>query len=95
MSVLSQDDLWALRGLVQKCGWGEFMGHVAGLMAEQADKVQRDSEQDKNLFACHNTLTALRTHFAKCGHFDYRKHGELLEPHQLEILNKYPPGGDK
>lgn len=88
---LSQKDLWTLRGLVQKCGWGEFMQHVGGLMAEQADKVQRDSEEDKNLYQCSITIHALDEFFQKCGQFDYRKCGGMIDLEDMAILNQYPP----
>ena len=90
-NALSQTDLWILRGLVQKCGWGEFMRHIGGLMAEQADKVPRDSEEDKNLFNCSRTIHALDEFFEKCGWFDYRDFEPMLDQEALQILTQYPP----
>ncbi len=92
MNNLTQTDLWQLRALVQKSGWGEFMSHIAGLMAEQADKVLPGSEQDHNLFQCSNTINALRPFFIKCGYFDYSQHTSML-PDQaaIDILKRYPP----
>lgn len=88
---LSQEDLMVLRGLVQKAGWGQFMSHVAGLMAEQADKVPRHSEEDKNLFQCSNTLSALHEFFEKCGQFDYLKFSSCFSPEDVAILERYKP----
>jgi|688.fasta_scaffold1077810_2 hypothetical protein len=90
-NALSQTDLWTLRGLVQKCGWGEFMRHIGSLMAEQADKVPRDSEEDKNLFNCSRTIHALDEFFEKCGQFDYRVFEPMINQEALQILNQYPP----
>lgn len=78
MNDLTQEELWHMRALIQRIGWGKFMRHVGSLMAEQADKVQRDSEQDHNLFQCSNTIHALDPFFQKCGYFDYRKMGGLI-----------------
>ena len=88
---LSQADLWMLRALIQKAGWGEFMRHVGSLMAEQADKVKRDSEEDKNLFQCSNTIHALDPFFQKCGAFDYRKFTEMIPAEYLAMLKDYLP----
>ncbi len=74
MRNFNQNDLKVMRSLVQSLGWGEFMSHVGSLMAEQADKVKRDSEQDTNLFQCSNTIHALDEFFQKCGEFDYKSH---------------------
>jgi hypothetical protein len=86
---LSRADLMTMRGLVQKAGWGEFMGHVGSLMAEQADKVPRDSERDRNLAQCSHTIHALDEFFQQCGQFDYRQHD--WSPADLEILQQYAP----
>lgn len=90
MMKLTQTDLWTIRGIIQKSSWSEFMGHIAGIMAEQADKVQRGSEQDKNLYECSNTIYALNNFFEKCGRFDYRNN--KLTPEEFKtILNQYAP----
>jgi hypothetical protein len=68
-NLATQEDLKRLRTLVQKLGWGEFMGHVAGLMAEQSDKV--DGERSSALFAGSNTITSLREFWEACGRFEY------------------------
>lgn len=70
MGKASQEDLWRLRGLIQRVGWGEFMRDVGSLMGEQCDKT--DGEQSSNLFNCSNTIHALDRVFEKCGTFDYR-----------------------
>ena len=89
---VTQDELWRLRALIQRIGWGEFMLHVGSLMAEQADKVPRDSEQDHELFRCSNTIHALNPFFQKCGFFDYRRLGEMFLPDEyLELMNANPP----
>ena len=67
------------------------MRSIGSLMAEQADKVPRDSEEDKNLFNCSRTIHALDEFFEKCGHFDYRDFEPLLDQEALQILNQYPP----
>lgn len=72
---LSQDELWRLRSMVSKAGWAKFMSHVGSLMAEQADNVPQDSEQDKWLFRCSNLIHSkdLSEAFQKCGKFDYKQ----------------------
>jgi hypothetical protein len=91
---LNQKDIWTLRAINQKCGWGEFMLHVGSLMAEQADKVARDSEEDKNLFQCSVTIHALDEFFQKCGRFDYISFGKMfsIEKEFMDILERYNPG---
>lgn len=79
---------------MQKAGWGEFMSHVSAIMAEQADKVARDSEQDKSLFQCSNTLTALREFFQKCGQFDYLGCGLTPEEYR-PLLERYRATTDR
>ena len=64
-----QSDLKKLRTLVQKMGWQEFMMHVGSLMAEQADKTA--GSQSSALFACSNTVHALREAWDGCGRFTY------------------------
>ena len=76
---LSQEDLWRIRAMLQRTGWARFLSHIGSIMAEQADKVKRDSEQDKTLFRLstlfHGEL--FREEFAKCGFFDYRPFIEM------------------
>jgi hypothetical protein len=88
---LNQEDLWTMRGLVQKCGWGKFMDHVAGIMVEQADKVVPRSKQDKALFACSNTLLSLNKFFQDCGEFNYLVDGLPIPDEFRAILEKYKP----
>lgn len=77
---LTQEDLWRLRGMIQKVGWRPFMSHIGSIMAEQADKVKSDSEQDKALFhfsiILHNS--EIQKEFDKCGKFDYKKMIDLV-----------------
>jgi hypothetical protein len=89
---LSQKDLWTIRAIMQKCGWGEFMYHISGFMAEQADKVARDSEQEQALIGCSELLTKINEFFTVCGHFDYTKDSLSLEPEYLEIIKRYNNG---
>ncbi len=87
---LSQEDLWTLRGIVQKCGWGEFMSHVGSLMAEQADKVARDSVEDKALFQASVFIHCPEAvqMWKDCGFFDYLSRS--LTPDEFRpILEKY------
>lgn len=64
-----QKDLQTMRTIVQRMGWTEFMGHVAGLPAEQSDKTS--GSQSSALFACSNTVSALRKAWEGCGRFQY------------------------
>ena len=73
-----QGELKLMRSLVQRMGWGEFMRHVGSLMAEQADRVQRDSEEDKSLFQCSRTIHTLDQFFSACGKFTYPD--DMVEP---------------
>lgn len=98
MDGLSQHDLWELRGMIQQIGWEKFMSHVGSLMAEQADKVERDSKQDKSLFSAscliHQNLSPL---WKDCGFFDYRKFKEwgfLPEAHVAQIEGRSFPTRD-
>ena len=91
MNDLTQEELWHMRALIQRIGWGKFMRHVGSLMAEQADKVARDSEQDVNLFQCSNTIHALDQFFQKCGYFDYRAMGGLVPAEHRAVLEANPP----
>jgi hypothetical protein len=93
MSDLTEKELWYLRAIIQRIGWGKFMCNVGSLMAEQADKVECDSEQDKNLFQCSNTVYALDPFFQKCGHFDYRRL-DLVPEEYKPLLEANPPCKD-
>lgn len=64
-----QQQLKEMRTLVQEMGWGEFMGHVGSLMAEQADKTSGD--QSDTLFRCSTTVHSLGEIWSKCGKFQY------------------------
>jgi hypothetical protein len=64
-----QSQLCQIRTLVQDLGWGEFMNHVASIMAEQADKTK--GEQSTALATCATTLHALQEAWQKCGKFQY------------------------
>ncbi len=63
----TEEHLVQLRGLVSDLGWGEFMHHVAGVMAEQVEMVE--DRQSSALFACSNTILALSSAFVDCGFF--------------------------
>jgi hypothetical protein len=89
---LSQVDLWTIRALIQKAGWGEFMRHIGSFMAEQADKVKRDSEQDKSLEECSRTIHALGQFFDKCGTFDYRPFKDMIDSEFWPVIDGNPPG---
>ena len=65
----TQEELWRLRALIQRIGWGEFMRDVAGLLAEQSDKTTGD--QGRTLKACSKTIRTLDIFFKDCGTFDY------------------------
>lgn len=54
--TLSQEQLWLLRAMIQRLGWKQFFYELASLMAEQADKVKRDSTQDKTLASFSNMI---------------------------------------
>lgn len=71
---LSQEDLWRIRAMLQRTGWESFLSHIGSIMAEQADKVKRDSDQDKTLFRLSTLFHSqfFREESAKCGFFDYR-----------------------
>ena len=86
---LSQDDLWTLRGLIQKTGWGSFMSHIGSLMAEQADKVQRDSTQDTALFRASTFIHCDEASklWNECGTFDYYTNCQTPEEYK-ELLSK-------
>lgn len=90
MKDLTQAELWHLRALIQRTGWGVFMRHVGSLMAEQADKVKPGSEQDTNLANCSMTIHAMDKFFEKCGHFDYTSCLGLVdeEYHKMLLENK-------
>lgn len=96
MNRLEQKDLWTLRALVQKAGWKEFMIHVGSLMAEQADKVKRDSKEDKALFGMSTFLhnPGVVAMVEECGSFDYRpfiQMGWVPEEFRQLLLDNPPP----
>lgn len=66
----TQEQLWQLRALATDLGWGEFMEHVRGIMAEQADRLS-DGDQANELLSCSQTIGALGQFFEKCGRYDY------------------------
>lgn len=88
---MNQAELWQLRAWIQRIGWGPFMRHIGSIMAEQADKVKRGSEQDGSLFSCSNTIHALDEFFQKCGHFDYLKMRDMLPEEHIAVLEANPP----
>lgn len=95
MSDLSQKDLWTLRALVQKIGWKSFMTHIGSLMAEQADKVKKDSDQEKALFYLSTFLhhPGFLDMVEPCGTFDYRKFIDIgfIPDEFKQLLEDNPP----
>lgn len=86
---LSQRDLWTLRALVQRTGWGSFMRHVGSLMAEQADKVKWESPQGVALANCSRTIHALDKFFKECETFDYLSWGpEWIDQQHLDMMKE-------
>lgn len=77
IALLSQEELWLLRAMISKAGWGMFMSDVSGIMLEQADKVPRDSDPDTWLFRCGDLFQSdeMREAFAKCGKYNYKNEG--------------------
>ena len=80
----TQGQLRQMRTLVQDMGWHDFMRHVAGLMAEQSDRTT--GEQSSALFACCNTVNALREVWQGCGQFEYPP--EMVDSLPNEVCNR-------
>jgi hypothetical protein len=84
--------MWTLRALIQKAGWLEFFSHVTAILAEQADKVKRDSDQDKGLVACYQAMRIVTQGYgAQCGEFNYRAHDHFLTDEDRAILDRIYP----
>jgi len=79
----TQKDLAAMRSMVERLGWGEFMLHVGSLMAEQSDKV--GEEQSSKLFSCSNTIHALDKFFQELNTFEYSKMPPGMEVPLLDV----------
>lgn len=83
----TEEHLAQLRKLVSDLSWGEVMYHVAGIMAEQADKTLGD--QSSALFACSNTIRALSSFFMGCGSYEYPKGMLPKEDHSDQFHQGY------
>jgi hypothetical protein len=84
--VLTQRDLWAIRGMTQRAGWGEFMGHLTQIMAEQAGNTQ--GEQSNSLSQCASAFACLVDVFAKCGKFDYSKFRDAIPEDVRDLIDE-------
>lgn len=82
-----------MRATIQKMGWKKFMGYIAGIMAEQADRVPRDGKQDKALFHLSTILHSppMVELFGDCGYFDYRKMMGWVPDDFKQTLEDNPP----
>ena len=68
MDGLLQTQLKEMRTLIHEMGWANFMSHLGGLMAEQADKVP--DKQSSPLFVA-SSMMHLPDLWEACGEFKY------------------------
>lgn len=92
MADLSQEDLWTLRGLTQKCGWEKFFSHLCCILAEQCEGVEEDSPQQRalwnlSLFLGSRHVIPLTK---ECGSLDYRGRPNVPEEFRA-LLERYVP----